>query len=149
MIKERTRRRMKSRVFPVPPFELAVRYLPLVEAAVVRLSRQVPAPVGWNTLIAIGALALQDAANRHRSDGSVRFTTHAKRCIRGAILDSLRKQVPASRRSRLQQSRNASQKPAWISGSVLSENQPGAEFAGTLVQLRKLLLDPRCIHEAS
>jgi Sigma-70 region 2 len=136
---------MKGRVSQVPAFELAVRYLPLVEAAVARVSRQVETPVEWNRLIAIGAIALHDAANRHRSGRSVRFATHAKRCIRGAILDSLRRQISAPPRPRVRTVQN----PVCSPGSAFSATEPGPEFSGTLVRLRKLLWDPRFIHEAS
>lgn len=139
---------MKSAVSPVPPFGLAMQHLPLVEAAVVRVSRQVGGPLDWNQLIAIGALALHDAASRYHSSRPVGFATHARRCIRGAILDSLRKQIQASRRPRWRPVRDPVKTPR-VSRSTSSETEPGAEYSRTLVHLRKLLLDTSCIREAS
>jgi DNA-directed RNA polymerase specialized sigma subunit len=140
---------MKSRVSQVPPFKLAVRYLPLVHAAVARARRQVATPADWNNLLALSALALQEAANRYRSSEPVCFAMYAKRRVRGAILDGLSKQSSASPRPRLQQAHNAIQSPAWTSGSTPTQTDVGDEFSAMLVPLWKVLEDARHIHETS
>jgi len=140
---------MKSRVSKAPPFKLAVRYLSLVNAAVTRARRQVATPADWNNLLAISALALQDAASRYGPSEPVRFAAYAKCHVRGAILDGLSKQSSASRRPRLQQAHKAIQSPVWTSGSTPTQADPGDEFSAMLLPLRKVLEDARYIHETS
>lgn len=129
---------MTSRIKHHARSELVAGYLPLVKAPVERFRQQVASQTELDDLVADGLLALHDAANRYGPSQPVRFAAYAKQRIRGAILDSLKKQYSAPRiRSRKPQ--NAIQVPTRSSGTTPSEVNLDNEFGMTLGYLQKAL----------
>jgi len=69
---------------------LVLDHVQLVRAVACRLSHRLPASVELSELIAIGTLALVDAAGRYRPALGVPFEAFARQRVHGAMLDSLR-----------------------------------------------------------
>jgi RNA polymerase sigma factor FliA len=69
---------------------LVLDHVQLVRAVACRLSHRLPASVELSELIAIGTLALVDAAGRYRPALRVPFEAFARQRVHGAMLDSLR-----------------------------------------------------------
>jgi len=80
--------------------ELVLEHLPLVKAIAARCRVRLPAHLEFSDLVQAGILGLLDAARKYDSQAEACFATYATHRIRGAILDSLRKQDPAARRVR-------------------------------------------------
>jgi hypothetical protein len=94
--------------------------------------------------VAAGVFALHDAANRCSPNQRGRFATYAKQRIRGAILDSLKKQRSAEGALRSPKSQTASPEPACDSRStpgVASRDDASRDdqFGTTLACLQKAL----------
>jgi len=77
--------------------ELILEHMPLVTAIAAHIQKSVPVHIELDDLIHAGIMGLFDAAIKYRDDKEVAFPTYAKHRIRGAILDSLRRQDWASR----------------------------------------------------
>ncbi len=77
--------------------QLILDHMPLVTAIAAHIQKSVPVHIELDDLIHAGLMGLFDAATKYRHDKEVAFPTYAKHRIRGAILDSLRRQDWASR----------------------------------------------------
>lgn len=80
--------------------DLVLEHLPLVRAIVARCRVRLPAHLEFSDLVQAGILGLLDAAHKYKTDIGVSFSTYATHRIRGAILDSLRREDPAARKLR-------------------------------------------------
>jgi RNA polymerase sigma factor for flagellar operon FliA len=80
--------------------ELVLEHLPLVKAITARCRVKLPSHLEFSDLVQAGILGLLEAARRYNHGTEASFPTFATHRIRGAILDSLRSQDPASRRLR-------------------------------------------------
>lgn len=76
---------------------LAVKLLPLVKRVALQIWRNLPAHVELDDLIGEGTLGLIDAVRKFDPAKGVTIESYARYRIRGAILDSLRRQDHASR----------------------------------------------------
>lgn len=77
--------------------QLILDHMPLVTAISAHIQKSIPVHIELDDLIHAGVMGLFDAATKYRDDKEVAFPTYAKHRIRGAILDSLRRQDWASR----------------------------------------------------
>ncbi len=75
-----------------------MKHLSLVRGIAGRFRAKVPHHLELNDLVQAGFLGLLDAAGRYTPDVDSSFSTYATHRIRGAILDSLRKEDTASRK---------------------------------------------------
>src|SRR5580658_8826689 len=80
--------------------ELVLEYLPLVKVVAAHCRVRLPAHLEFSDLVQAGIVGLLDAASKYNTDTEASFSSYATYRIRGAILDSLRKQDPAARRMR-------------------------------------------------
>jgi RNA polymerase sigma factor for flagellar operon FliA len=69
---------------------LVMDHVQLVRVVACRLSHRLPASIELSELIAVGTLALVDAAGRYRPALGVPFEAFARQRVHGAMLDSLR-----------------------------------------------------------
>jgi len=76
---------------------LVVSMLPLVKRVAVQFRGHLPAHVELDDLVSAGTLGLIDAVGRFDPSKGVTIESYARFRIRGAILDSLREEDPASR----------------------------------------------------
>ena len=76
---------------------LVVSMLPLVKRVAVQFRGHLPAHVELDDLVSAGTLDLIDAVGRFDPSKGVTIESYARFRIRGAILDSLREEDPASR----------------------------------------------------
>jgi RNA polymerase sigma factor (sigma-70 family) len=129
---------MKSRITQGSRFHLSLRrHLPLVKATAARVRGNIALHPELDDLVAEGLLGLEDAAERYTPRKNVHFRTYAKQCIRGAILDSLKKRNSATRLLRSRKPGSAIEKPA----GTLYEAELNNEFGMTLLHLQKALAD--------
>jgi RNA polymerase sigma factor FliA len=77
--------------------ELVRQHLPLVGYAVAELASRIPRHVNRDDLVSAGMLGLVQAAKTFNTERGVDFAVHAKRRIRGALLDELRSRDWATR----------------------------------------------------
>src|ERR1700733_11176622 len=77
--------------------ELIVENLHLVQVIASSVQRSLGVHMELDDLVHAGTIGLFDAATKYREDKEVAFPAYAKHRIRGAILDSLRQIVWASR----------------------------------------------------
>ncbi len=77
--------------------ELALRELPQVYYIAQRISERLPRSVDIQDLVQAGVIGLLEACSNFKEGQGAQFSTFAKFRIRGAILDSLRKQDWGSR----------------------------------------------------
>jgi RNA polymerase sigma factor for flagellar operon FliA len=75
-------------------------HLPLVKFLACRIAHKLPQHISLEDLISAGVLGLIDAAEKYDGAREVQFKTYAEIRIRGAILDSLRRNDWAPRRLR-------------------------------------------------
>jgi RNA polymerase sigma factor for flagellar operon FliA len=83
--------------------QIVLENLSLVKAIAIRVRESLPAHVDLDDLVHAGVIGLLDAVTKYSADKNVAFPAYAKHRIKGAILDSLRKQDWASRDLRKQQ----------------------------------------------
>jgi len=139
MIAARERPRRGDEITHRAPSDLVALYLPLVKATAAQFRQQVVSQTEFDDLVADGLLALHDAANRCRPNQPVRFATYAKHCIRGAILDRLKKEYSARRSFRSRKRQNAIQMLTRSSGTTPNEGNLESEFRRALGFLEKAL----------
>ena len=77
--------------------ELVVQLMPLVKRVAHQLRGRLPAHVEMDDLVSDGSVGLIDAVRKFDPSKGVTIESYARYRIRGAILDSLRDQDPASR----------------------------------------------------
>ncbi len=80
--------------------DLILEHLPLVKAIAARCRVKLPSHLEFSDLVQAGILGLLDAAPKYTPGTEASFSTYATHRIRGAILDSLRRQDPAARKLR-------------------------------------------------
>ena len=80
--------------------DLVLEHLPLVKAIAARCRVRLPSHLEFSDLVQAGILGLLDAARKYDRNAQACFATYATHRIRGAIVDSLRRQDPATRRLR-------------------------------------------------
>lgn len=80
--------------------DLVLEHLPLVKAIAARCRVKLPSHLEFSDLAQAGILGLLDAAQKYTTGTEASFSTYATHRIRGAILDSLRRQDPAARKLR-------------------------------------------------
>lgn len=76
-------------------------HMPLVNVAVSRLMRRIPAWVDGADLRSAGVLALIDALRRYKHESGVPFGCYASIRIRGALIDELRRAPGYSRNGKI------------------------------------------------
>lgn len=76
---------------------LLVSMMPLVKRVASQFRGRLPSHVELDDLVSAGTLGLMDAVRRFDPGKGVTFESYARYRIRGAILDSLREEDPASR----------------------------------------------------
>lgn len=82
------------------PRELAVRYVPLIRQAALRLARRLPPEVCVDDLIGVGFVALVEACGRADRARLEHLDALVDQRVRGAMLDELRARDPLSRDAR-------------------------------------------------
>ncbi len=110
--------------------QLIVSMVPLVKRVALQIRGRLPAHVELDDLVGAGALGLIDAVRKFDSSKGVTLKSYARLRIRGAILDSLRHEDPASRdvRRRIKKIETLSRNLA----SQLGRPAGGGEIAGAL-----------------
>ena len=79
---------------------MVIDHLPMVKAIAARFRLKLPLHLELNDLVQAGIVGLLEAAHRYDPGTENCFSTYATHRIKGAILDSLRGQDPASRKLR-------------------------------------------------
>jgi RNA polymerase sigma factor FliA len=82
--------------------ELVLENLPLARAVAAKLRVHLPAHIDFSDLVQAGLVGLIDAAHKYDVTAQVSFATYATHRIKGAILDSLRREDAAPRKLRRQ-----------------------------------------------
>jgi RNA polymerase sigma factor FliA len=82
---------------PVALDDLIVGMMPLVRRVALQFRGHLPAHVELDDLVSAGTLGLMDAVRKFDPTKGVTFESYARFRVRGAILDSLRDEDPASR----------------------------------------------------
>src|SRR5829696_1109358 len=72
------------------PQEVALRFVPVIRRAALRIARRVPSHVCLDDLMSAGYLGLVDAHRRYDASRCDRFEPYAELRIKGAMLDELR-----------------------------------------------------------
>jgi RNA polymerase sigma factor for flagellar operon FliA len=134
---------MRSSITQSTRSDILVEYLPMVKAAAARVRQHLPGEPEFDELVAVGVLALADAAKHSRPTKSIRFVTYAKKQIRGAMLDRMKKQA-SPRRFRSPKPETAPLEPASASErspheAKPAEATPAEEFGAALVCLQRAL----------
>jgi RNA polymerase sigma factor (sigma-70 family) len=74
-----------------------IRLLPRIRRIAAYLRSRIGPRVEFDDLVAVGSLAIVEAAPKYRADGGASWATYAERRIRGAMLDYMRALDPLSR----------------------------------------------------
>lgn len=90
-----------SSAAPIDEQQVILRYLYLVQVAVARIKRIVPAHISADDLYSVGVAGLMAAARKFNPDTERTFASFAQMRIRGAMLDELRRMDSCSRRCRI------------------------------------------------
>lgn len=92
--------------------ELILKYMPLVDYHVQRISAGLPASVSKDELKSLGMVGLYEALRNFDADRELKFNTYASFRVKGAILDGLRKLdwLPRSTREKTKRLEAASEK---------------------------------------
>jgi RNA polymerase sigma factor FliA len=121
--------------------QLLLRYLPEVRYIARRIYERLPSHVSFGDLVQAGTLGLIDAVDRFDRGRNVDIGTYAKFRIRGAILDSLRRDdwSPRSLRMSMRKVELASRTLANDLGRWPSESEIATALELTLEQYRDLI----------
>jgi DNA-directed RNA polymerase specialized sigma subunit len=130
---------MRSTITQSTRSDLLVGYLPLVKASAARVRQHVARQSEFDDLVAAGVFALHDAASTRSLNQPVRFTIYAKQRIRGAMLDSLKKQRQANGRLLSLKSQNAALESASNAGGAPHPASRDDEFGTALSCLQRAL----------
>lgn len=112
------------------PRELAILYLPVIRCHAFRLARRFPSLVSVDDLVGVGFVALVEASRRFEPSTSTNFEAFARRRIRGAMLDELRRADPISRGMR--QRKAEADAVAWRLTGLLGRPPDDEEVARQL-----------------
>jgi RNA polymerase sigma factor FliA len=125
-------------------------HLHLVTAIAAHVLRSIPVHIDLDDLIHAGTMGLLDAATKYRDDKEVAFPTYAKHRIRGAILDSLRKQDWASRdlRKRYRQMEAVTAELTSKLGRSPSEQEIASAMGLNSKRWQSLMVDFRSLNAA-
>ena len=110
--------------------QLVERYLPLVTHIAMKIKAKLPPHIDLDTIVSAGRVGLLGAIARYDHTRSVKFSSYATSCIRGAILDELRATDPESRLTRSRETRR-NQEAALI-GFTLGRTPTDAEVRDAL-----------------
>jgi len=91
----------------VLPRDIALRFVPVIRQAALRVARRLPSHVSVDDLIGAGYVGLVDAYRRFDPTRCDRFEPYAEVRIKGAMLDELRSYDPLSRDLRALATRTA------------------------------------------
>src|SRR5476649_2979543 len=82
---------MRSQPVTVSQNHRIVAGLPFVESLARRMAASMPNSIDVGDLVQDGVIGLIDAANRFDEDRGIKFETFAERRVRGAMIDTLRR----------------------------------------------------------
>ncbi len=126
---------------PPLPRELAVRYVPLIRRAALRLARRLPPDVCVDDLVGVGFVALVQAYRRADPARGDQLDALFEQRVRGAMLDELRARDPLSRDARATSKRVAAERHALEQrlGRAPTHEELAAALSLTIDQLHDAL----------
>ncbi|MHC4561678.1 MAG: sigma-70 family RNA polymerase sigma factor [Planctomycetota bacterium] len=120
-------------------------YLPLVRHVVQKVAANLPRHIEHDDLISAGTLGLVKAARRFDPSKKVEFKTYAYICIRGAVIDELRRRsfVPSNVHYQIRKVRQAYEQHVAAHGQPPSDESLAESVEMTPDQLYQVLEEGR------
>ncbi|HEY2951760.1 MAG TPA: FliA/WhiG family RNA polymerase sigma factor [Verrucomicrobiae bacterium] len=125
--------------------ELVRKYLPLVKTVVGRLAANLPSHVDNDELFSAGLVGLLNAVRHYKPDLGASFETYARKRIRGAVLDELRRMdwVPRSVHAKARKIQGVMKELEQKNGTIPTDEEMAAALKVSLTEYYEVLEEIR------
>jgi RNA polymerase sigma factor for flagellar operon FliA len=125
--------------------ELVRKYLPLVKTVVGRLAASLPSHVDSDELYSAGLVGLLNAVRQFKPDLGASFETYARKRIRGAVLDELRRMdwVPRSVHAKARKIQGVMKELEQKLGTIPDDEQMAAALKISIPEYHEILEEIR------